>query len=204
MRTPLKKENVLQHFAYTWWAYLLAAVLILFSWSMIYNATEYVPPADKTLQITLVGNFVSQDVLDYYTEKAQEEFPEMEKITVDNIPLDFTGEGDYSGYTKLTVVISVGEGDIYLLNRDLLVGYSSMQAFMPLDDEVAEGGSLYGLFSDEVPLWRTIPTAKPTSTAYRRSTFTASSRRVRIPAISTSPARRLPKMRNMHSRPLPG
>ena len=132
MRTPLKKENVLQHFAYTWWAYLLAAVLILFSWSMIYNATEYVPPADKTLQITLVGNFVSQDVLDYYTEKAQEEFPEMEKITVDNIPLDFTGEGD-----------------IYLLNRDLLVGYSSMQAFMPLDDEVAEGGSLYGLFSDE-------------------------------------------------------
>ena len=137
MRTPLKKENVLQHFAYTWWAYLLAAVLILFSWSMIYNATEYVPPADKTLQITLVGNFVSQDVLDYYTEKAQEEFPEMEKITVDNIPLDFTGEGDYSGYTKLTVVISVGEGDIYLLNRDLLVGYSSMQAFMPLDDEVA-------------------------------------------------------------------
>lgn len=149
MRTPLKKENVLQHFAYTWWAYLLAAVLILFSWSMIYNATEYVPPADKTLQITLVGNFVSQDVLDYYTEKAQEEFPEMEKITVDNIPLDFTGEGDYSGYTKLTVVISVGEGDVYLLNRDLLVGYSSMQAFMPLDDEVAEGGSLYGLFSDE-------------------------------------------------------
>ena len=58
--------------------------------------------------------------------------------------------------------------------------------------------------SKQVPLWRTIPTAKPTSTAYRRSTFTASSRRVRILAISTSPARRLPKTRNMHSRPLPG
>ena len=198
MRTPLKKENVLQHFAYTWWAYLLAAVLILFSWSMIYNATEYVPPADKTLQITLVGNFVSQDVLDYYTEKAQEEFPEMEKITVDNIPLDFTGEGDYSGYTKLTVVLSVGEGDIYMLNCDLLVGYSSMQAF------IRSTACSAMRISKQVPLWRTIPTAKPTSTASRRSTFTASSRRVRIPAISTSPARRLPKMRNMHSRPLPG
>ena len=53
--------------------------------------------------------------------KAAEEFPELEKVVVDNITLDFTGEGDYSGYQKLQVVIAVGEGDVYMMNDELQV-----------------------------------------------------------------------------------
>ena len=149
IHTPLKWTNVRQHFGYTWWAYALMAVILLFGWQMAYRATEYVPPPEKTIHVTIAGDYVSDSVLEYYEEKAYEEFPEMELITFENIPLSLTGEGDYSGYTKLSVVIAVGEGDVYLLNRELLVSYSSMQAFMPLDDAVAEGGALYGVFSEE-------------------------------------------------------
>ena len=149
IHTPLKWTNVRQHFGYTWWAYALMAVILLFGWQMAYRATEYVPPPEKTIHVTIAGDYVSESVLEYYEEKAYEEFPEMELITFENIPLSLTGEGDYSGYTKLSVVIAVGEGDVYLLNRELLVSYSSMQAFMPLDDAVAEGGALYGVFSEE-------------------------------------------------------
>ena len=71
----------------------------------------------------------------------------MERITVDNIPLDFTGEGDYSGYTKLQVVIACGEGDVYLLDREMLGIYGNMGAFEPLDDLVtAEGVDTSGLY----------------------------------------------------------
>lgn len=149
LKTPLKKDNIIQHFTYGWWMYALAAALLIFGWQMAYAATEYVPPADKMLQITIAGDYVSQNVLDLYEEKAYEEFPELERVTVDNITLDITGEGDYSGATKLQVVIAVGEGDIYILDRDQLVGYGGIQAFRPLDDAVAEGGILHGLFTEE-------------------------------------------------------
>ncbi len=149
IRTRLKKENVLQHFTYSWWAYALLVALMLFGWQMAYSATQYVPPKDKTIQVTLAGDYVSETVLEYYEQKAYEQFPEMELITFDNIPLSFAGEGDYSGFTKLQVVIAVGEGDVYLLNKELLKGFASIEAFKPLDDEVAEGGALHGLFSEE-------------------------------------------------------
>ena len=48
-------EDIKQHFAYTWWAYVLVAALMLFGWQMAYHATEYEPPADKKLQITIAG-----------------------------------------------------------------------------------------------------------------------------------------------------
>ena len=110
IHTPLKWTNVRQHFGYTWWAYALMAVILLFGWQMAYRATEYVPPPEKTIHVTIAGDYVSDSVLEYYEEKAYEEFPEMELITFENIPLSLTGEGDYSGYTKLSVVIAVGEG----------------------------------------------------------------------------------------------
>lgn len=149
IRTKLSWDNIRLHFSYTWWAYALMAVLLVFVWSMWYHVTEYEPPADKKLQITLAGDYVSQSVLEHYQAKAAEEFPELEKITVDNIPLDFTGEGDYSGYQKLQVVIAVGEGDIYMMNDELMRVYGDMGAFEPLDDLVAEGGALYGMFTEE-------------------------------------------------------
>ena len=110
IHTPLKWTNVRQHFGYTWWAYALMAVILLFGWQMAYRATEYVPPPEKTIHVTIAGDYVSESVLEYYEEKAYEEFPEMELITFENTPLSLTGEGDYSGYTKLSVVIAVGEG----------------------------------------------------------------------------------------------
>lgn len=149
VHTRLKLDNVLQHFAYSWWAYILLVGVMIFGWQMAYSATEYVPPPEKTIHVTIVGDYVSNTVLEYYEQKAYEEFPEMESIIFENIPLSLAGEGDYSGYTKLSVVIAVGEGDVYLMNKELLTSFSTMQAFKPLDDEVAPGGSLYGVFSEE-------------------------------------------------------
>lgn len=148
IKTRWNWDDIKQHFAYTWWAYVLTAVLMLFCWQMAYHATEYDPPADKKLQITIAGEYVSTTVLEYYQQRAAEEFPELERITVDNIPLDFTGEGDYSGYTKLQVVVACGEGDIYLLNRELLGIYGEMGAFEPLDELVTKG-ELAGMFTGE-------------------------------------------------------
>ena len=51
IHTPLKWTNVRQHFGYTWWAYALMAVILLFGWQMAYRATEYVPPPEKTMML---------------------------------------------------------------------------------------------------------------------------------------------------------
>lgn len=43
-------------------------------------------PPEKTIHVTIAGDYVSESVLEYYEEKAYEEFPEMELITFENIP----------------------------------------------------------------------------------------------------------------------
>lgn len=149
IKTRLTWDNIKLHFSYSWWAYALMAVLLIFAWDMAYTRTEYEPPADKKLQITFVGDYVSIDVMELYEEKLLTEFTELEKVTVDNIMLDFTGEGDYSGYMKLQVVVASGEGDIYLVNRELLGMYGGMGAFEPLDALTEEGGALHGVFTEE-------------------------------------------------------
>lgn len=69
IHTPLKWTNVRQHFGYTWWAYALMAVILLFGWQMAYRATEYVPPPEKTIHVTIAGDYVSDSVLEYYEER---------------------------------------------------------------------------------------------------------------------------------------
>ena len=176
VRTKLSWDNIRQHFSYSWWAYAVMAALLIFVWSMWYHVTEYEPPAEKKLQITFVGDYVSQSVLDFYKGKAAEEFPELEKVVVDNITLDFTGEGDYSGYQKLQVVIAVGEGDVYMMNDELLHMYGDMAAFAPLDELVAEGGVLHGVFTEE---------------ELARATFVASDSEDGLPHLYALPADRL-------------
>lgn len=149
IQTKLSWDNIRQHFSYMWWAYVLMAGLLIFTFSMWYQFTEYDPPADKKLQVTFAGDFISVSVTDHYKEQIMQEFPELEKVMVDNIPLDFTGEGDFAGYQKLQVIISVGEGDIYIMDRELMRMYSDIGAFAPLDALVAEGGALHGMFTDD-------------------------------------------------------
>lgn len=150
LRTKINGETLRHHFRYTCWIYLLLFVLVCCGWSMMYNATEYVPPEDKTIEVTIVGDYVLQDTLDYLEAESFKVMPDMEKISYTNIMLDLTGEeGDYSGYQKLQVVIAVGEGDIYLLTREQMKIYAEYGAFVPLDDALAEGGILYGLFTEE-------------------------------------------------------
>ena len=142
-------DRIVQHFAYGWWAYVLAAVLGIFCWDMAYNVTKYVPPPEKTISVCIVGDYVSEAVLDFYEEEGAKQFPDMELIEFTNIALDLTGQGDYSGMQKLQIVIATGEGDLYIMPGELVRLFGDMQAFEPMDAHVAQGGILSGLFTED-------------------------------------------------------
>ncbi|GEM_PF-136982 len=150
LRTKINGETVKHHLRYSCWIYLVLFMLVCCGWSMMYNATAYVPPEEKTIEVTIVGDYVPESTLEYLEEQSYGFLPEMEKISYTNIVLDLTGEeGDYSGYQKLQVVIAVGEGDIYLLTREQMKSYAEYGAFLSLDDALSEDGVLHGLFTEE-------------------------------------------------------
>ena len=49
-------------------------------WSFAYSATEYVPPAEKSIYVNFAGAYVSDDVIEDLTAGTYEAFPEMELI----------------------------------------------------------------------------------------------------------------------------
>ncbi len=151
MKQPkIDLERVRHHFTYSWWVYALCAGLLVFFWSYSYNATRYVPPAEKTVTVNFMGSYVGDDLLDDLTAMGEEAFPEMELIEVMATTLSADdSQGAYAAQQRMMVMVAAGEGDVFMVDRSLFQGYANMGAFQPLDDMLSEGGALEGMFTEE-------------------------------------------------------
>ncbi|MDR2515018.1 MAG: hypothetical protein LBD02_07435 [Christensenellaceae bacterium] len=146
----IHKDSLKNHFSYSWWAYLLAFVLLWGFWSFAYSATRYVPPREKSLTINFVGSYVPQEFLDEVVALGLAAFPELEQIEAFGITFDEANDAEnaYLAEQKLQVMIAANESDLFFIDKSLLAPYAGMGAFAPLDDLLA-GGALAGSFSAE-------------------------------------------------------
>ena len=136
IKTPLNKERMRHHLAYSGWKYVLMAVLTVFGWSLLYTMTAYRSPQNKRIDLYAMTNTATSEKMDAFLEPIWREVtPEME--TVSSVALMAVDE--YTSFMQLTAYIAAGDGDIYFLNEQFFKSFASQGAFLPLEDLVADG-----------------------------------------------------------------
>ena len=130
MKASIDSRALKQHFAYSWWKYLLVAVLAFGLVDLLYSVTAYRAPAEKKVEFYVYG-VMDQEKLSGYMENVRaSEMEDMEVMT----PLQLLDD-DYYGSMQLMTYMAVGEGDVYLLPRDEFVGGASAGSFLPLEND---------------------------------------------------------------------
>lgn len=136
IKTPLNRERMRHHLAYSGWKYALMTVLTVFVWSLIYTTTAYRSPQDKRIDLYAMTNTATTETMDAFLAPIWREVtPEME--TVSSVALMSVDE--YTSFMQLTAYITAGDGDIYFLNEQFFKSFASQGAFLQLEDLVAEG-----------------------------------------------------------------
>jgi len=132
--TKITKERIQNHFAYSWWKYVLLAVFAVFGWNMVYTMTKYQAPPDRRLGIYFVTHPIDSGMLDQIQNAVLEDFPGLEEVRCHSVV--FSEEDDYYGSIQLSTYIGAGEGDVYIMSRRQFSRYAPGGAFLALDDAV--------------------------------------------------------------------
>lgn len=136
IRTPLNKDRVRNHIAYSNWKYALTAVMVIFGWSLIFTTTAYHSPQNKRIDLYAMTATATADSMDAFLEPLWREVtPEME--TVSSVALMMVDE--YTSFSQLTAYIAAADGDIYFLTEQFFKTFAAQEAFLPLEGLVADG-----------------------------------------------------------------
>ena len=130
MKTPVTSRSLKEHITYNWWKYLLILAFSIGLVDILYTATAYKPPREKTVSFYVVG-YVNEDSLNAYMENVREtEMPDMESVSATVLLQDDT-------YTAMQVLtyMAAGEGDLYMLRRDDFLSYAENGYLIPLEED---------------------------------------------------------------------
>lgn len=141
--TKLNKDNLINHFHYSKWVYLVIAVGVFFIGNMAYTMTAYRSPPERKVDFQFVRGYINtepiQAIADEIMQGAEQIDPTLEEIGVYNIAYSGDAETDVYGAQKFMVMIAAREGDVYMLNRQLTEQLASQGALTPLDDYIEAG-----------------------------------------------------------------
>ena len=136
LKTPVNKQTVKQHMAYSTWKYALMLIAAVFGWNLIYTVTTYRAPENKRIDVYIQSVTTSPEVMDAFLKPIWESaVPEMETVETGLLA---TGD-DYTTVMQVSTYIAAGEGDIYLMTEEYFKQYASQGAFVELDPLVEQG-----------------------------------------------------------------
>lgn len=135
--TKITKSRIKNHFTYSWWKYVLLAVLAIVGWNLIYTSTAYRAPKDKRLDIYFVTYSVPDEILNGMRIDILNRYPQLEDSSV--ISIVYTADDNYYGSMQLTTYMGAGEGDIYIMPKERFDAFAGSGTFVPLDEAVASG-----------------------------------------------------------------
>lgn len=138
LSTPLTQKRVRDHFAYSFWKYLLAAVLSVFVWNMVYIQTEYRPPENKRIDIYVQTAETTAEAIDAFLKPVWEAAaPDMELVR--SVTLMPSGGENYLSDMQLVTYLAAHEGDLYMLSAADFKKFASQGVFLPLETLVENG-----------------------------------------------------------------
>ena len=130
MKTPVTSGTLKQHFTYSWWKYLLIAVLAFGLVDLLYTMTAYRPPESKKVEFYVYGVANTEKLTAYMDGVRENEMPGMEVMK----PLMLMDDGNY-GPMQLMTYLAAGEGDVYLLPRDQFISTAASSGLLPLEND---------------------------------------------------------------------
>jgi len=123
----ITKHRIKNHWAYSWWKYLLMVVCVAFGVNMFFTMTAYRSPENKKVEMYLCSGWADSelayaDMWPLLTEIA----PEQEELLVMNI--DLVGQ-EYYTIMQFTTYVAAQQGDVMLLPKKEFVKYASEDAW---------------------------------------------------------------------------
>ena len=151
MKTPITKQRLRNHLAYSWWKYLLLVVIAIFGWDIMYSVTRYRAPEEKRVVVNLYVYGDQEGLSAYMAEVNANLMPEMEEMDC-----VFTTLDDAYGDMILSTHMAAAEGDIYLLDRSRFQQSAASGAFVPLESETEMVAALEEAGISLSQGWRTV------------------------------------------------
>ncbi|NLV59836.1 MAG: hypothetical protein GXY67_13900 [Clostridiales bacterium] len=138
LNMPITKRAIKNHFHYSFWKYILLAILAIFGWNMLFTTTRYRVPDEKKMEFYADGSFSAQGTdaaMDVLLENIRQELmPQMEEMSFAPLTVDET-----YGDMQLFVWVGAGQGDVYLLNRERFKRLAAGGTFVDLQPYVDSG-----------------------------------------------------------------
>lgn len=136
----ITKKWLKNHWAYSWWKYLLLACICIMGVNLVFTTTAYRPPEEKKIELYVCNGYVDSAVLEEQVSKPFfERFPEQEELTVMNVNL---ASEDMYVQMQFTTYLAAQQGDVLLLPKSEVYKHASEGAdsiFMDLTPYI-EGG----------------------------------------------------------------
>ncbi len=135
LKMPITKNKIRNHFHYSFWKYLVLIAIALFGWNLIYTSTRYQSPENLKVEFYAEAGAIGGKDLQALADQIHTEImPEMEEVTASTITYDQT-----YGDMQLTVWVSAGQGDVYLLSGTRFKSLASNEALMDLQPYIDNG-----------------------------------------------------------------
>ena len=134
-KMPITKDKIRNHFHYSFWKYFVLILIALFGWNLIYTSTRYQSPDNLKVEFYAEAGAVGGKDLQTLADQIHtESMPEMEEVTASTITYDQT-----YGDMQLTVWVSAGQGDVYLLSSTRFQSLASNEALIDLQPYIDNG-----------------------------------------------------------------
>ncbi len=130
MKTPINNNTLRQHLTYSWWKYVIVAVIAIFGVNLLYTMTAYHSPPEKIVDTYIYGIADEASLQSWIDTVHAEKMSDMEQMQA----LLLTTDPTY-GPMQLSTYIAAAEGDLYIVPRDNYISLASQGAFLPLEGE---------------------------------------------------------------------
>lgn len=136
----ITKKWLKNHWAYSWWKYLLLACICIMGVNLVFTTTAYRPPEEKKIELYVCNGYVdSQALEDQLSPVFFERFPEQEELTVMNVNL---ASDDMYVQMQFTTYLAAQQGDVLLLPKSevyKLAGEGAESIFLDLTPYIESG-----------------------------------------------------------------
>ncbi|MBE5799384.1 MAG: hypothetical protein E7321_05470 [Clostridiales bacterium] len=136
----ITKSWLKNHWAYSWWKYLLLAGICIMGVNLLFTATAYRAPEHKKIELYVCNGYVDQQVMQQeMTDIFFARHPDQEELTVMNINL---AQGDMYIQMQFTTYLAAQQGDVLLLPQSevyKLTEGGADNAFMDLTPYIESG-----------------------------------------------------------------
>ena len=142
--TKFSREALKTHLHYGKWVYVAIIVGVFALGSMIFTMTRYMPPSERTVVFQIVGGYANIEPLEQIADEILTNDgaaidPTLEEIGIQNIVYSGDASTDVYGAQNFMVKIAAGEGDIFMVNRELTEQLVLMGGAQPLDEYINSG-----------------------------------------------------------------